>query len=433
MNAALSMTRQILASMGQKLFDGKRDLYEIFGYKKTITSKDYRFRYERGDISTRIVEAYPLACWSTPPMPINDEDSQENSPWEQDFLDFAKRLKLWGVVRRADVLAQLNEYAVIVIGVSGEDTMDKPLTGKPEIIYLRALGADNAPIDSWVDNENDPRFGLPETYKLELSSNRKKSSKTTKVVHHSRVIHIAERTLDDPCIGKPYLEHIWNKLDDLDKVAGSSAEIWWLNGRAGLNLNIDAEADLDPDDAKNLKEQTDAYQHKLTRVIRTKGVDVKPISMDVADPSNHVDIHISLISGATGIPKRILMGSERGELSSNQDENNFDSRTKERRSIFCEPELLDPMMQKFIDMGAIADEEYTWDWPELNTLSKKDAAEVADKLSKAITAYANSPTAESLISVQQFVEEVLGLKYRPEELVELLDLEDAEIEIDDNE
>ena len=435
-NTIHTATRNFLAN-GGITFNGKRDLFEVFGYKRQLESKDYVGRYRRGDIARRLVCAYPDACWSTPPWPTDDKESQEESPWELAFKAIAKSNKLWKVIKQADILAQIHPYSIIVLGLSGSEQLSEPvLGGAKQLIYLRAFGADVATVATWVTDTTNPRFGLPDTYKLTVSSGRESVAPQTTdiIIHHSRVLHIAERTLEDPVNGIPFLESVWNRLDDLDKIAGSSAEVWWLNGRGGLNMDVDKEVELDTDTKKNLNDQIENYLHNLSRIFKTQGVDIKPINFAIEDPEKHADLQLILISGATAIPKRILTGSERGELASSQDENNFNTRIKERRTNFCQAEILEPLMERLIALGVMkAAKMWEWMWPDLDALSEKDAAVVAKDKASAIATYANCPTADTLIPPRQFVEDVLKMEYREQEVTALLDEEDAEMELDDNE
>jgi hypothetical protein len=424
-NAMASFARQMLGKLGST-FNGDRDLYDVFGYKKDISGEDYRFRYERGDIAARIVDAYPNACWSSPPEPTDDQDTQDETEWERSFKDEAKRLKLWSVVRRADILAQLNDFSIIVIGTSGDT--EKEATGRNKILYLKPFGSDCIKVNKWVSQSTNKRFGLPETYKIELAADVNSGAITELIVHHSRVIHIAERTLDNPTKGTPFLKPVWNRLDDLEKVAGSSAEIWWLNGRGGLDISVNDDFQLEDEDKESITEQVEAYQNGMNRTIRTQGVTIKAIDMKIQSPKDHADLPLTLIAGTTGIPKRILTGSERGELSSSQDENNFNSRIKERRAFFCEPEILEPLIEKLIELGSIAKAEFEWNWPNLNTLSEKDAATIGKDKAAAIATYSNAPAAESLIPPEQFVVDVLGLDFKQAEIKQLLEDENEEID-----
>src|SRR5690606_31122141 len=142
-------------------------------------------------------------------------------------------------------------------------------------------------------------------------------------VHWTRVIHIAERALDDEAIGLPRLERIYNRVMDCEKLLGGSAEIYWQNAAQLRASKADPEVEWDPDEQKAMEEQFEELYHGLRRDLRLRGVEPHQLAAAVADPKGHLDAQLDFISGATGIPKRILIGSERGELASEQDENNW--------------------------------------------------------------------------------------------------------------
>ena len=84
---------------------------------------------------------------------------------------------------------------------------------------------------------------MPKTYTLDLSSpdlTGINSSTVRKVeVHYSRILHVAEGVLQNSYKGEPRLSRVFNLLDDLMKVAGGSAETFWLTANRGLQADID--------------------------------------------------------------------------------------------------------------------------------------------------------------------------------------------------
>lgn len=403
-------------------FGGKRNVSEALGYIASPDTEEYIRRYERQDIAYRVVNAYPNAVWNHPPSVESDTDTQGDSEFEKNFIELSQKLKLFNVINRADKLSGLGRYSVIYIGLSdinsNEGITAEMQAGKfsdiGDILFIAPFSEANATVGKYVTETSDPRYGLPEIYTLTTGGyggdTGSSVNVTTMRVHHSRIIHIAEGTLENETFGIPRLQSILNRLDDLEKVVGGSSEIYWLNGRGGLNLNADKDTEIaDPD---KLGEHIADYEHNLTRVLKTKGISVNPIELSVHDPSNHVSVILDLISGATGIPKRILTGSERGELSSNQDENNWQARVDERRNNYCEPLILRPIIDYFINIGILTKTDYKITWPELFTLSQKDKADIALKTAQAISTYMSNPESEMVMPVQQFVEDVLGQEYR---------------------
>ena len=100
--------------------------------------------------------------------------------------------------------------------------------------------------------------------------------------------------------------------------------------------------------------------HGLNRYLRTQGVDAEQLApgMQGADPSNIIDKELDFIAGAAGIPKRILIGSERGELASTQDEAAWSSRIMERREQHATPNMLAPTIDRLMKLGCLDRQGY---------------------------------------------------------------------------
>ncbi|GAF99571.1 unnamed protein product, partial [marine sediment metagenome] len=93
---------------------------------------------------------------------------------------------------------------------------------------------------------------------------------------------------------------------------------------------------------------------------------------------NQVTSIISLIAGATGIPQRILLGSERGELASGQDKASWDERVQDRRNEFATPIVRD-FVDRLSNVGALPEVEYDVRWPEIEDLDEDTKANIATK------------------------------------------------------
>lgn len=424
-NASLLMDRMKYQN-GLMGMQGKRDLYKIFGYKDNLCYDHFRFKNDRQDIAGRIVSAYPDACWAKPPELLENEDIDDETAFEKDFREKMKATNAWHYIHRLDRLVQMGRYATMLIGVAdGQTDLTKPM-GKGDVVYMMPFSEGNTEIKTLETDPSNPRFGKPLIYEFTMGIDETIEGKSTIEVHHSRVLHVAERTLDNDVYGASILEPIYNRLDDLEKVVGGSAETFWLNSRGGLKLVADKDVTIA--DPEKLKEAAEDYLNELSRMIRTKGVDVDAINHTVAAPDKHVSVILDLIAGAAGMPKRILIGSERGELASSQDESNWSNRVDERRASFCEPILLRRLLEIFSECGWMeVPEDYKIKWPELNTLSEKEKSEIAKNKASAIATYSNAPEADHIIPPEQFVQEILDMEYRQDEIDEIMRQEEEEI------
>ncbi len=401
-NPPIAWLRQMASALASRLdfanragitFKGKRDLYAVLGYQRSLQPSDYRERWERNGVATRIVETFPKSTWRAGGVVTDDLDPDTETPFKEAWKTLDKRLKIWPTFLNVDILAGLGEYAVLLLGVKG-GKLDEPLPDKftiEDLIYLSAFSQEDVEVSKLVTSNEDPRFGQPEEYTLTRIGSPRGATRAPasrgsaqQTVHWSRVIHVAEGLLDDKIFGKPRLRNVWNYLDDLDKVSGGGAEAFWLRANQGFIANIDKDLPLKPEDIKNIQEQVEEFAHQMRRTIGQRGIDLTTLGSDVADYSKPVDATMKLISASTGIPVRILMGSERGELASSQDKTNFDDRTDDRREQHAEPVVVRPFVDVLLDHDALPDPkegEYLVRWPMLDTMDDTEKINTALKMS----------------------------------------------------
>jgi uncharacterized protein len=376
------MSRISIATQAGLTFGGERDLYLALGYKRTLRPQDYYDRYKRGGVAARVVEAKPKATWRAGVELVEDEDPDTNTEFEETFKELEERLQIWSTLCKADILAGLGRFAVILIGCPGALDQPMPDSLKPEnLLYLTAYSEVDVQIQTYEIDPESERFGLPLLYNVRVirTTGFDTKSTTSKLVHWTRILHVADETLDDRVYGNPRMERVWNYLDDLDKVSGAGAEAFWKRADRGLIFNADPEVILSPDEQTSLKEQSDEFQHGLKRNMVLRGIEAQPLGSDVANIQGPMDAIGTLIAGASGIPKRILFGSERGELASSQDERNWAQRIKDRRAQFAEPQLVRPFVKLLLDKGILPEpvDGYDVRWPDIDDVSENDKASIA--------------------------------------------------------
>ena len=137
-----------------------------------------------------------------------------------------------------------------------------------------------------------------------------------------------------------------------------------------MHIDVDKEMSMDPADEAALSDEIEEYQHQLRRFIRTRGVKINNLGSDVGDPTGVFGMQMSLLSGATQIPQRILLGSEAGQLASEQDRANWAERIDERQLSFAGPKVLKPLVILLQSAGVLPeDPTLEWDWPGAFKLS----------------------------------------------------------------
>jgi hypothetical protein len=381
-----------------RTYGGRRDMYRALGYKRTLTLADYRQAYEREDIAQTIVEAYPEATWSNGIDLVEDESPDNVTEFEQAHIDLDERIGLWSKVMRADVAAGLGQYSVILLGVSANSDTDytQPLTslsGPDDLLYLTTLTQERARIVSFLNDPSDPYHGQPEFYSLSVGTpvnragvavnNLRNSTKWIKV-HYTRLIHIAEGMLTDDIYGRPRLRPVWNRLCDLQKVVGGGSEAAWTRADPGIHIDVDPELELSPEAEDDLEAEIEEYRHGFSRLLQTQGGKVNLLQAAVSMFGSNADTIIKLISAVTRIPHRILVGSERGELSSSQDRDNWKDRVNARRNVFAEPLIRRRVIGRFIELGILPEPtRYDIAWPDPEDLNDKDKAAIALQIAQA--------------------------------------------------
>lgn len=405
--SSVLLGRNRLAGAAGKSFGGNRDLYESLGYPARITATMYRARYERGGIAGRIVDAYPTATWRGGGTIEDNADPAAETEFETAWGELEQRLGLWPAFGRTDILAGLGEYAGLLIGAPGE--LEAPLEtfDAEALLYVAPYGQVDLTVKTFVEDPADVRFGLPESYELDRQSTASTKRSVAKRVHWSRVIHVADGILDDPVNGKPRLRRVWNLLDDLDKIVGGGAEAFWLRAHQGFVFNLDPELEMDAGDIQDLKDQAEEFAHQMRRTIGQRGIEVSSMGSDVADFHNPSDAVLIQISAATGIPHRILTGSERGELASSQDRNNWNERISDRRSAFADPQVVRPFVDRLLEAGALPaplEGDYEVRWPEIKNLDEAEKAKVAVQY-----ATVNKQQGATVITPDEIRESVLDL------------------------
>ena len=410
--------QQWSAQRGLATFGGERSLQTALGYPDKLDAAKYMWRYERGGVAKRIVEALPMSTWRGGGEVIEDEDADNETDFEKAFAELNKRLKLWPTFQKADILAGLGDYAALLLFAPGE--MNEPLKKcKPEdLLHVQPIAQVNLTFDTFETDKKSPRFNMPIMFNLVLRAGQSGQNIQSKV-HYTRIIPVVDGSLDNPMIGTPRLRAVWNYLEDLDKVVGGGSEAYWKRADSGLHVKLDPEMTVGPNELSELKSEINDYTHSLKRVLTTRGVDIQSLGSDVSNFNTNSDAIISLISATIGIPQRILMGSERGELASSNDQSNYDDRVQDRRTSYADPDVVRPFIERLMEFGMLPEvEEFEVRWPEIDDLNDDQKMLLALNAAKT-----NQAAGETVIEPNEIRDRILG--YPP---LEHLDV-DPEVEM----
>jgi hypothetical protein len=400
------VNRSRFARWAGKTFGGDRDVYTSLGYKERLEIQDYRLQYERGGIAATIIEAKPHATWRGFGDVIETDDPEKVTTFEAAWVELNQRLNVWPTFMHADVLAGLGRYSVIFLGAPGELT--QPLTSlrSQDLVQLHTFAEDDAVIHNedleW--NTASARFAMANFYRIKRLS---KDGRNDLKVHWSRCIHVRSEGVPDGILfGPPRLRAVWNYLDDLVKVVGGGAESFWVRANQGYVFNLDPTATVTEPQKKEMGDQLDEFVHGMRRMLRLKGVEAKTLGSDVADFSQPVTSIVSLISSVTGIPQRILLGSERGQMASEQDRENWADRIDDRRDQYAHPFIVKPFINHLVALGTLVKPaEFKTAWPDQESLTEGEKADLIVKMTKA-----NQQQGEDIIESDEIRDMIYGLK-----------------------
>ena len=422
--------RDLMASeLGQQAFGGDRDYYRILGYKQSLTLLDYHTRYERGDIASRIVDLPAQDTWRRPPQVTEGGDT--TTPFARAWDALVKRLKVWSKLSRLDKLAGLGRYGVLLLGVAG-GRLEDPLTEKdgPESLrYLRPFAELHAEIEEVDTDPNSPRYNMPVMYRLTFQD--KDGGETPVMAHHTRILHIADNKLDSDIFGIPRLKQVWNRLDDLVKLTGGSAEATWLNMRRGTVFQTREGYKLsgDESDIDQRQDMIRRYVHDMARILVLEGLEVGDLGSSTVDPRGVYEVTLAQISASTGIPQRVLVGSAQGELAAaEQDTKIWYDKVASRQKTWAEPDVLRPFIDRLIEFGMLPspaqgydvgeeDERGEHHWPSLWQVSEVEAAAISMNRGQAVAAV-RDPVTGTVPVTDGELRNILGLPFVPPERLE---------------
>ena len=427
--ALSAVARSIVSQRMGLQYGGDRDLVAALGRKTKPDFKDFMAKYRRNGIATAVVKRVVDKCWDKPPVLTESEDDE--TAFEREFEAIAKRLNLWHHMKRADRLARIGSYSVLLIGFQDGAELSQEVVAGRDVAFVRAYSHGNVEIQRTITSINDPRFGKPEVYKIKMKQAGGTGTITTPV-HWSRVIHIAEDLLEDENEGMPQLEDIYDNLEDIEKIVGGSGEMFWRAGMPGLGAIAREGYDFDTDSKEELREEMQNYWHGLSRIMRLAGVDLEQLAPDVANPRHHFDIQLDVIAAAKGIPKRVLIGTEEAKLAGSQDERNFNTSMMSRQSDFCDRVMVRPFADRLIEKQVLTAPAkangYEVEWPPLSEPTTRETAEVGESRAKALKTVAEAYTlgGRDFLPLLMVMEKVLGL--RKDEIEQAQEMADAEAE-----
>lgn len=431
-----------------QFMDSRRSINHECGYPDTglITLEThYSELYGREGVATRVVDIFPDECWAVHPGLFETEDNQQETAFEQAFAALNDNLQeieswyadgneksspFWETLHRVDKLCGVGSFGAILIQFDDAQDPLQPMTkgGAKNCLGLRPLDQSCIDVATYVTDKTSPRYGRPETYNLTLSNTTNTSGEIgivleTVQVHWTRLIHIADNIGSNEYFGTPRMQPVLNRLLDIRKLLGGSAEMYWRGAFPGISFESNpqvAPEDVDVDAKAAMRDALEQYMNGLQRYLISTGMMVKSLAPQVVAPNDQIDAQIDAICIALDVPKRVFIGSERGELASSQDAKKWNRRLSFRQNNFCTPRIIVPLIDRLIWAGVLPEpkEGYQVRWPDLDSLTLAEKADIAASRVEAMVKFVAGGVADSLMSQHDFLTRELG--YNPEEADEIL-------------
>lgn len=411
-----------------RLLEKRDNINAECGYPDEVTREDYRYFFDREGLARRIVTVLPDECWALDPEVFENEE-EILTEFEEAWSKLNEDVMLYHYLHRIDILSGIGHFGLLYFGFDDGKDPAEPLAealqdtpspyGTRKVTHIRVFDETQVDVDTFENDRQNPRYGLPITYNVRMMDSTNdmpggvgRDYGTIKV-HWTRVLHVADNRTSSEVYGTPRQQPVYNRIVDVRKVMGGSAQMFWQGAFPGLALEVDNSQGDVVIDHDSIREEVENYLNSLQRYVAMGGVKVKSLAPQVASPADHIRNQLEYICISLGTPLRVLLGSEEAKLASTQDARTWNKRLRHRQTKYLTPHILRPTAQRLIHIGALPapKQPLIIDWPDLNTPTDDDRANVAMKRADAMAKYiANG--GDSLIDPVYFLVHVMGFSLK---------------------
>lgn len=392
-----AMGRQRMLYGGHQGNTKRTKLYEEFGYPNDLDFDRYYRAYERNPVAYAAVHKLLDSCWVDRPVIIDgDEKKESNSTTAWEAAATKVLARHWPKIKDADRRNLIGKYSALLIqfrdGREWKEPVDSTVIkrlGDRAVVKLIPVWESQIKPGNFDTDTMSETYGEPVNYQFNeqpVGDDGTYGPVRSVTVHPDRVIILCEGSEDENMLsGVPYLRAGYNKLLDLEKISGGSAEGFLKNASRQLGIAFDSTTDM-ATIAAQAKEAGyanigEAMNDKIARMNR--GTDAalvmqagtpSVLSVAAADPSPSWTVTANEFSSSIQCPFTILFGQQTGRLASDEDKADWAKRCNGRRWGFMTA-AIKSVLERFWTLGVIdapRSGEVTLAWSDLLAPSEKE-------------------------------------------------------------
>lgn len=393
---------------GGKQLDQKHEsMWNEFGYPTEITAEMFRHAWERNDAGNSAIERTIEKCWETYPEIIEkDNEAEVNTPWEIAINKEMKRA--FPCIRDADRLNLINRYSGLLIQFNDGGRWDEPvniqktsLKGEGAILKYIPIWEEQIKAATFEQDQSSPNYGDVTLWNYKsnpvgvVTDGQPMEDLT---IHPDRVLILAEGAMNGSYTsGVPLLRAGFNKIIDMQKSGGGSAEGQLKNSSRQLHINYTNEnitASMlaqqmgvkTEDLADMFNENLEALNKAIDAGMFTFGAEATVLSVAMSDPSPTWTIAANSFCASIRKPFTIIFGQQTGRLASDEDKADNATTAESRRNGFINHVIESFIRDKLIKFGIIdkaPGDEFEIKW---QSLLEPSEGEKLEKMLKAATA-----------------------------------------------
>ncbi|EDU0974151.1 DUF1073 domain-containing protein [Salmonella enterica subsp. enterica serovar Anderlecht] len=402
----------------------RKRLYEEFGYPDSVNFDDFYRAYKRNAVARAAVRRMVDNCWQDNPEIFEGEEKKDgakkDSAWDKQVNKLFK--KRWKQIKGADRRNLVGNYSALLIqlrdGGDWREAVNRAtVRSLSEKALVRLIPVWEAQLDvaRWDEDPQSETFGMPAMYRyteIPVGSDNGKPGRIIDV-HPDRVFILAEGADDGSMDGESMLEAGFNKLLDIEKISGGSAEGFLKNASRQIAFNFSKDVNFaklakalgvsESEVSAAMDSQVRELNRNVDSAVMMQDGSASVLSVAAADPEPTWRTALNEFCATIPIPVKILIGMQTGERASTEDGKDWAKTGNARRAGFL-TDVVEGIVRWFINLEIIpapASEEITVSWSDLLAPSQAEKIANMDKMAdvavKTTNAFGRSALSENEI------------------------------------